>query len=462
MNYGHRWRRRREEAGDTLIEILITILIVSVAGLALMESFTTTITGSAQHRSLAGNDLILRAAAEYAFSMIEQQSTPAYSACATAGTYNTDAQNIAAQLPGTQPYQAPANYTATITTVLYWVGNVWTTTVPSCSATAVPQQITMQVTNANGTTDSTIFVANNLNKSLSTTATVAVVSLSPHTIQQGAASVSMVVTGAGFNPDAQVSFSSSAIGTVTTIYVNSTTLNIIVNVSANAPTGSYNVLVKNPLEGTAGEGDGLLQVTGAPTVINLTPANGQIPTELAQGGSESFVLSGTQFVSGMSVSVFTSSGGDPGITISSVSVTSSTTATFILAASPSAVLTSSAGPNTGDIFTVTLPGAGSDTSVPLLQVIPPPTISSVSPSPCDVGLQGTGWCTINGSNFEPGVAVAIGDSTVGIVNSVTYTSDSQLMINVSGTGTTAGATSSIIVTNPDGTSSTLANGFQNG
>lgn len=447
-NLSDRRRRRRDEVGDTLVEILITILVVSVAGLALMEAFSTTISGSAQHRSLAGNDLILRAAAEYGFSMIEQQANPVYSVCATAATYNAAA--------GSPAYGAPTGYTATITSVQYWVNNAWTTTVPACSSTAVPELITMQVTNANGTTDSTQFTVNDLNASLSTTATVAVTSLSPDSVLQGAASVNIVVTGAGFNPDSQVSFSSSLIGTVSTIYVNSTTLNIIVNVNANAPTGSYNVIVTNPIEGTAGEGDGLLQVTGAPTVINLTPST------IAQGGSENFVLSGTQFVSGMSVSIFTSSGGDPGVTIGSVTVTSSTTATLALSASGSAVLTSSAGPNYGDVFTVTLPGAGSDTSSPLLQVIPPPTISSVSPSPCDFGYQGTGTCTLTGANFEPGASVAISDSSVGVVNATSYVSSTQLSFNVSGGNGTSGAIANIVVTNPDGTTATLTGGFQNG
>lgn len=441
-------RRCRGDAGDTLVEILITILVVSVAGLALMEAFSTTISGSAQHRSLAGNDLILRAAAEYGFSMIEQQASPAYSVCATADTYNAAA--------GSPAYGAPTGYTAAITSVQYWVDNAWTTTVPACTATAVPELITMQVTNANGTTDSTQFTVNDLNASLLTTATVAVTSLSPNSVLQGSASVNMVVTGAGFNPDAQVSFSSSLIGTVSTIYVNSTTLNIIVNVNPNAPTGSYNVIVTNPLEGTAGQGDGLLQVTAAPTVINLTPDT------IAQGGSGNYVLSGTQFASGMSVSVFTSSKGDPGVTIGSVTVTSSTTATLTLSASGSAVLTSSVGPNFGDVFTVTLPGAGSDTSSPLLQVIPPPTVSSVSPSPCDFGYQGTGDCILTGTNFESGAKVSISDATVGVVNSTSYVSSTQLSFNVSGGNGTSGAVANIVVTNPDGTTATLSGGFQNG
>jgi type II secretory pathway pseudopilin PulG len=64
------------EAGDTLIEILITIVIISLAAVALLGALTTSITGSSEHSSLASIDTLLRSYAESAKEQIQLQQLP--------------------------------------------------------------------------------------------------------------------------------------------------------------------------------------------------------------------------------------------------------------------------------------------------------------------------------------------------------------------------------------------------
>jgi len=107
-------------------------------------------------------------------------------------------------------------------------------------------------------------------------------------------------------------------------------------------------------------------------------------------------------------------------------------------------------------------GGGTLTNIspsPSITVDAPTITSPTAASPCNPGHNGTANCTITGTNFVVGVIVAI--STNGSVNSVTLNSSTQITINVTGSGGN-GAKGNISVTNLDGGTSTVANGFSNG
>ena len=89
------WLRRHHcyvdsEAGDTLIEVLLAVVILSLAVVALMGALVTSIASSAEHRSLSDIDSVLKGYAENAKYDIELQGSPAYAPCAsvTSTTYN--------------------------------------------------------------------------------------------------------------------------------------------------------------------------------------------------------------------------------------------------------------------------------------------------------------------------------------------------------------------------------------
>src|SRR5712672_1695219 len=142
-----------------------------------------------------------------------------------------------------------------------------------------------------------------------------------------------------------------------------------------------------------------------PTISSISPASEQIG-----GGSFTLTVNGTNFVSGASV-LF-------GPTASPTTFVSPTQ----LTAAISAADTSTAG-----IFFVSAinpaPGGGSSTSIAFNVFLPPPTISSLSPSSVVAG--GPAFTlAVNGSNFVIGAVVNVN----GLPRNATFVSNSQVTI----------------------------------
>ncbi len=105
-----RVRSRRSEAGDTLVEVLLAIVILGISSVAILLAFATTISGSAEHRTLTTADTVLRTAAE--------QSTVPHSAAVEYGV---------GAVPDSNPYSwlqtsvtLSSGYTEQVTGVSYW------------------------------------------------------------------------------------------------------------------------------------------------------------------------------------------------------------------------------------------------------------------------------------------------------------------------------------------------------
>src|ERR1035437_4115244 len=64
---------RRSEAGDTLIEVLIALVVLSLASVALITGFSTTISSSAVHRQLTTSGVVLDALSQQAIAEIQSQ-----------------------------------------------------------------------------------------------------------------------------------------------------------------------------------------------------------------------------------------------------------------------------------------------------------------------------------------------------------------------------------------------------
>jgi hypothetical protein len=73
-------RPGRSEVGDSLIAVLIAMVVLGVAGVAMLLAFYTSVFGTAAHRSLASMDTVLRSAAEEATSAMQQSAGTANSA----------------------------------------------------------------------------------------------------------------------------------------------------------------------------------------------------------------------------------------------------------------------------------------------------------------------------------------------------------------------------------------------
>ena len=104
-------RPRRSEAGDTLVEVLLAIVILGMASVAILLAFATSISGSAEHRTLTTMDTVLRTAAEESISQIQQQSSAQWGQCPTSPSpYSWVPSSIT----------LPTGYTEKVTGVSYW------------------------------------------------------------------------------------------------------------------------------------------------------------------------------------------------------------------------------------------------------------------------------------------------------------------------------------------------------
>lgn len=78
--------RRKNEVGDTLIEILLAMLVIGIGATALLAGFGTAIGASAEHRSLATIDTVLKSFAETTKFQVQEQISPKFANCATTYT----------------------------------------------------------------------------------------------------------------------------------------------------------------------------------------------------------------------------------------------------------------------------------------------------------------------------------------------------------------------------------------
>lgn len=95
-----------DDAGLSLVEILITIVIVGIAFAAILGGMVTSITVSDVHRKQATADTVVRSGAEAVKDL-----TVAYVSCAGPSAYES-------ALPA-----APSGYTIHVTKVEYWDGD---------------------------------------------------------------------------------------------------------------------------------------------------------------------------------------------------------------------------------------------------------------------------------------------------------------------------------------------------
>jgi Tfp pilus assembly protein PilV len=129
-----------DQAGTTLIEVIVTVAIMAIAFVAILGGMATSVLMSDVHRKQATAQTILR---DYAEAV---QGSQVWAGCgATVATYG----------PGASGLTVPAPYTASATSVQFWRTDLTPPRFASaCAAGPVDtglQQITLQVTSDRGT-----------------------------------------------------------------------------------------------------------------------------------------------------------------------------------------------------------------------------------------------------------------------------------------------------------------------
>lgn len=120
--------RAAPDAGETLTELLVTVVILGIATAGLSGALLTVGKVSQMHRQQVLAQAAVRAWAE-------QVSVATYTACATA-----------AAIPAPSP-ALPAGFAATVPAVRYWDGAAFAAT---CTDDSGVQRVTLRITAPNG------------------------------------------------------------------------------------------------------------------------------------------------------------------------------------------------------------------------------------------------------------------------------------------------------------------------
>jgi hypothetical protein len=134
-------REAHGEEGDTLLEVLFALVILSIATVALLFAFATSISASATHRSAATLDTVIRSASQQAISQIEQQTSPTYKSCANPSYYEPGG----AGAPTFTVPTGPLGFQVAVTGIQYWNGTAFTASQAGCVANS-PEWITITIT----------------------------------------------------------------------------------------------------------------------------------------------------------------------------------------------------------------------------------------------------------------------------------------------------------------------------
>jgi len=248
-------RNRRSEEGDTLIEVLMTLIILSGCAVALIITFATSIAASVDHRNLAVNETVLRNLDQTAFYQLQQEPQHGltlgslFLPCAVGAPGSVTVAAYSSGGSNAITFNPPAKYSVSIGAVQYWDGVQF---VDKCPVSNAPQLITLTVTNPNGSIATTQTVVEGVGVPPTI---ISVTGVSPASASQGAANSNLLltITGTGFVSGDEVSFPASsgilvsgqAPGTAgTAAFVSPTTLTAFVDLT-NAFAGSYKISVAN-------------------------------------------------------------------------------------------------------------------------------------------------------------------------------------------------------------------------
>jgi hypothetical protein len=141
---------RRSEAGDTLLEVLFTLLVIGLCSVALITAFSTSVSASAEERYLVTINTVVRSTSEWVFAQFQQTSSPFDPTCTASKA------NYPTIIPS-----APVGYAAKISSVQYLQNGVFG---PSCTAGSTsPQLITITVSGPGSSGGTNSFVVQDVN-----------------------------------------------------------------------------------------------------------------------------------------------------------------------------------------------------------------------------------------------------------------------------------------------------------
>jgi len=125
--------RTSDDVGETLVEVLVTLVILSIAAVAILTGVQTAVRASDITRKEATSGTYVHGYAEAIENFVS-----------SSGHY-VDCAGISAYGASTVGYAVPSGYSAAVTTVQYWSGSAWTS---PCGSDQGAQQLTLTVSSS--------------------------------------------------------------------------------------------------------------------------------------------------------------------------------------------------------------------------------------------------------------------------------------------------------------------------
>ena len=221
----------------------MTLIVLSIAVVALIVTFATGISASVDHRHLAANDVVLRQVEQQAFYLVQQQSSPLYTSCASlaGGQYAVLANNATYN-------KLPSGYSVTmINPIQYWDPNAaGGPAFDSTCAPDSPQLISLTLSAPNGSSATTTFVVDDLGAG--PLGPLGGVTVSPPSGIQGTSNLALTLSGTGFASNVVVSINTLTTGIKLNSYtfVTSSLIDLNVSIAATATAQADSITVTDP------------------------------------------------------------------------------------------------------------------------------------------------------------------------------------------------------------------------
>ena len=119
-------RRRREDAGETLLELLLTITVLGITVVSVLGAVLIAVDSSSLDRRAVQAQSLLKSWGEYVVGQTTDAGAGAYVPCASTTTYTSGVWAYSPQSSGGPLQNLPTGFTATVASVKYWNGTTFT------------------------------------------------------------------------------------------------------------------------------------------------------------------------------------------------------------------------------------------------------------------------------------------------------------------------------------------------
>lgn len=134
-------RRRTDDAGATLVEVLVALSILSIAAVSVLAGLDLSVKTSSIHRNESTSSAYVRSVGEQVQDWVSRKNTN-YRTCAGAGYYFA-AGRVSASLP--------AGYSVTQAAAEYWTGTAWSSASCTDAKDGGVQRVLLTVTSIGDT-----------------------------------------------------------------------------------------------------------------------------------------------------------------------------------------------------------------------------------------------------------------------------------------------------------------------